>query len=856
MDPVLKVVHIEDSYQDAELIAHALKLAGLRFSVVRVDGEPQIVDVLRAEQPDIILSDFSLPQFDGMAVLKLALASTPEVPFIFVSGTIGEERAIEVMKLGATDYVLKSNLSRLGPVIRRALQEASERQAKQRLEQQLHDIIETSQDWIWEIDASGRYTFCSPGVREILGQEPDYLLGQSYLSGLHAEDRPQFDAAWRKLGPDNRRLCAWVGRWQHRDGSWRWLERNALALYADDGQWLGVRGTDRDVTERKRQDQRIARLNRVQVMLSSINAIVFRSRTREELLQEALRVAIDTGGYACACILLADAAHGTVRPLVWKGQNYNPFVDQGGRRLADQAVRTCQPAIAPDQAIVALPLLIDSTTIATLNLSARERGTFTGEELSLLREVAGSLAFALQYLQKEDAVQFLAYFDPLTSLARRALFCERIDRLLAQADGPAQSTTLLVLDVERLSGVNDRFGRNTGDKLLQLIAEQLKGDIDATQLAHLGAGTFGIILSDIGNSEQALHGARERIARLFDHPFTLGGQAVRVSMRSGIARCPRDGATADALLQNAEMALARAKASGEKYLHFIKDMNVEFLERLSLEQKLRQAIEERHYVLYYQPKVAVATGRIVGMEALLRWNDPNEGLVPAARFIPVLEDSGLIVDVGKWVLEQALADGARWHAAGFAPVPIAVNVSNHQLRKRDFAETVLRIVANCPYWPIDVEITESALMADLVGGARKLNRLREAGVGIAIDDFGTGYSSLRQLSRLAVDSLKIDRSFIVGLANDPADMTIVSTIISLARAFDLTTVAEGVETHEQLKLLRLLKCHQIQGYLIAKPMPADALGSLLSKSGRLIDVDKPDTATAHSGRAAMSGSVK
>jgi EAL domain-containing protein (putative c-di-GMP-specific phosphodiesterase class I) len=323
-----------------------------------------------------------------------------------------------------------------------------------------------------------------------------------------------------------------------------------------------------------------------------------------------------------------------------------------------------------------------------------------------------------------------------------------------------------------------------------------------------------------------------------------------------MARFPRDGQSAEALLQNAEMALKRAKESGEKYLHYVKDMNAELLQRLSLEQKLRQALDERQYVLHYQPKVAVESGRIVGVEALLRWHDPDEGLVSPARFIPVLEDSGLIVDVGQWVLEQALADGTRWHAAGAQPVPIAVNVSNHQLRRKDFAETVLRILAAFPNWPVDVEITESALMDDLVGSARKLNRLKEAGVGIAIDDFGTGYSSLRQLSRLAVDSLKIDRSFIVGLASDPADMTIVSTIISLARAFDLTAVAEGVETHEQLKLLRLLKCHQIQGYLIAKPMPAEALGALLSRTGGLIDVDRTDADSSHSSRGAVSGNVK
>ena len=857
MDRELRILHVEDVAQEAELVGHQLRCAGVRFASVRVDSEPQFLDALRAETPDIILSDFSLPQFDGMSALKLARELVPDVPFIFVSGTIGEERAIEALKLGATDYVLKTNLSRLAPVLKRALQEAEERRATRRVEQQLRDIVETSQDWIWEVNASGCYTFCSLGVRDILGQEPDYLIGQHYLSGVHPEDRPLLDAAWQELGVEHRRLSAWTGRWQHRNGSWRWLERNALALYSEDGTLLGVRGTDRDVTERKLQDQRIARLNRIQMMLSSVNSIVFRSRTREELLQKALRVAIDTGGYSFACILLIDTAKGSVEPLLWKGADSDAYVDRGDRPLTDQAICTGQPAVAKDLATVALPLIIDSTPIGTFNLYANESGTFTEEELNLLRQVAGSLSFALQYLQKEDAVQFLAYFDPLTGLARRALFCERLARLLTQVDEPSQSLIVLVLDIERLSVVNDRYGWHTGDRLLQLVAEQLKEIVpDTSHLAYLGAGSFSIVFSGVADSEEAAHLMRERVARLFDQPYPIEGQDVRATARSGMARFPSDGQAAEVLLQNAEMALKSAKESGEKYLHYVKDMNAELLQRLSLEQKLRQALEERQYVLHYQPKVAVDSGRVVGVEALLRWNDPEEGLVSPARFIPVLEESGLIIEVGKWVLEQALADGTRWHQAGVKPVPIAVNVSNHQLRRKDFADTVLRALAASPAWPIDVEITESALMDDLVGSARKINQLKEAGVGVAIDDFGTGYSSLRQLSRLAVDSLKIDRSFIVGLATDPGDMTIVSMIIALARAFDLTAVAEGVETHEQLKLLRLLKCHHLQGYLIAKPMPADALCTLLCDSGGTIDVGEGDAAPVQLSRKTSSGSVK
>lgn len=865
MDREIRILFIEDVAAEMELATFQLKRAGVRCRMQRVETEQAFIEALRKDAPDVILSDFSLPQFDGISALTLAKARAPETPFIFVSGTIGEERAIEALRLGATDYVLKTNLERLAPALMRALQEAGQRSEKRRVEQQLRDIVETSQDWIWELDAAGEYTFCSPGVREILGVEPAEMIGQSYLMRVSPGDRSNLTEAWRSFATDRRRLSALTARWQHKDGSWRWLERNALALFDPDGKIVGFRGTDRDVTLRKLQDERIVRLNRVQAMLSSVNSVVLRGRERLELLREAARIAVDTGGYSLACVSMVDTGKASVRPFVWKGEHAErtselafTLASEAGavQSLTERAIRTGEPVVCNDlrheprlahpgdqklaqafRAMVALPLLVDATAVGALNLYSGEAGAFTDEELSLLRQVAGSISFGLQYLHKEDTVQFLEYFDPLTGLARRSLFCERLARMLAATDGEPHSLVALVLDVERLSTLNDRFGRHTGDRLLQLIAERLKGMIqDTTCLAHFGGGCFAVVFGEVIDSEDAAYVIREQVAHLFDRPFPIEGQEVRASMRSGLARFPGDGKVAEELLQNAEMALKSAKESGEKYLHYVRDMNADLLQRMTLEHKLRQALDEQQYLLYYQPKVSAETGRIVGVEALMRWMDPETGLVAPGSFIPVLEETGLIVEVGKWALEQAIVDGARWQERGAVPVPIAVNVSNMQLKRRDFVETVLRARSLPDCWPIDIEITESALMDDLAGSAQKLNRLREAGIGIAIDDFGTGYSSLARLSKLAVDTLKIDRSFIAGMSSDPADMTIVSTLISLGRSFDLTVVAEGVETHDQLKLLRLLKCHQLQGYLIARPMPADAFGALLIESGGVIAV--------------------
>jgi diguanylate cyclase (GGDEF)-like protein len=745
MERELSIVYVEDVATEVELAAHHLQRAGMRFRTVRVETEPAFLSALRTEKPDLILSDFSLPQFDGMTALRLARIEAPDTPFIFVSGTIGEERAIEALKLGATDYVLKTNLARLAPAVLRALQEAEEHRGKLQAEQKLRDLV------------------------------------------------------------------------------------------------------------------------RIHEMLSNINSVVLRSRDRRELLQEAARIAAEKGGYGLACVFLVDAGKASVRPFVWRGTFSDSMSTPslvlsadsvGGQSITARAIRANQPVVCNDvlaesqaihpsdrellqvfRAVVALPLTVDATAFGTLNLYSAQAGAFTEDELSLLRQVVGNISFALQYLHKEDEVQFLAYFDPLTSLAQRGLFSERLARMLSIMKDEAQSFTIMVFDIERLSAINDRYGRHVGDRLLQLIADRLRGLIaDTSFLAHFGGGRFGVIFDEAVDSEEAAFRRREDIARLFERPFLIEEQEVRAAARLGTARFPSDGATAEKLLQNAELALKSAKESGEKYLHYMSDMNADALQRLTLEHKLRQALEERQFLLYYQPKVATDTGRIVGVEALIRWQDPEAGLVAPGQFIPVLEASGLIVEVGKWVIEQAIVDGANWRRNGSGLLPIAVNVSNLQLRKKDFVDTVLRILQSAGQVPIDIEITESALMEDLAGAMKKLSRLKEAGVSIAIDDFGTGYSSLGQLSKLAVDTLKIDRSFIVGLSSDPANMTIVSTVISLARSFDLNVVAEGVETLEQLNLLRLLKCHQLQGYLIAKPMPAADFGKLLAQNAGIIKV--------------------
>ena len=316
-----------------------------------------------------------------------------------------------------------------------------------------------------------------------------------------------------------------------------------------------------------------------------------------------------------------------------------------------------------------------------------------------------------------------------------------------------------------------------------------------------------------------------------EHPFRLNDAVFRIAAKVGVALFPDDGADADTLFRNAEAALKKAKASGERYLFYTQKMTEAVAGKLTLENQLRQALDNEEFVLHYQPKVNLASGKLTSAEALIRWNDPRTGLVPPGRFIPILEETGLIYDVGRWALRQAIADYLRWRAAGLPAVRIAVNVSPLQLRNRGFIaeiEQAIGIDAHAAAG-LELEITESLIMEDVKHSIASLQAIRAMGVSIAIDDFGTGFSSLSYLAKLPVDTLKIDRSFVIDMTAGPEGLALVSTIINLAHSLKLKVVAEGVETEEQSRLLRLLNCDEMQGFLFSKPVPGEIFETTLPR---------------------------
>jgi diguanylate cyclase (GGDEF)-like protein/PAS domain S-box-containing protein len=640
-----------------------------------------------------------------------------------------------------------------------------------------------------------------------------------------------------------------------RGGSRVWLELRRHAQCAD-ARWTIVTLV-RNVTERKESEIRITHLSRVHAMLSGITTLIVRVRTRTELFNEACRIAIEEGGFRMVWIGVVDRVLKKIMPVASVGvdpellafirENYSleeeaPF----GNTMTSRSIRERRPMVANDletnanvlfhaslvaagiRSVALFPLLIAGETIGVVGLYAGETEFFHAGELKLLTEVTADIAYAVDHIEKQERLDYVAYYDVLTGLANRSLFLERTAQYIRGAISGRRKLAVYLIDLERFKNINDSLGRPAGDILLRQVAKWLTYTVgDANLVARVGADHFGVVVPDLKRVEDVAQMLETAMQAFLTHPFRIDEAVLRISAKVGVAVYPEDGLDADTLFKNAESALKKAKASGNRYLCYAQEMTASLAGRLTLENQLRQALERKEFVLHYQPKVNFLSGEVTGAEALLRWNDPNTGLVPPSRFIPILEETGLIQEVGRWALNEAVADYGRWRKTGLRAVPIAVNVSPLQLRDRGFVPEIEHALAGDPQAAagLELEITESVIMEDVRFSIASLRAIRALGVRIAIDDFGTGFSSLSYLARLPVHTLKIDRSFVTDMVAGPSGLALVSAIINLAHSLKLNVVAEGVETDEQLRLLRLLNCDEMQGFLFCKPLPREIFES-------------------------------
>lgn len=452
------------------------------------------------------------------------------------------------------------------------------------------------------------------------------------------------------------------------------------------------------------------------------------------------------------------------------------------------------------------------------------------DENGSLSQYAAIVNDVTQRKLDEERIRYQANFDALTGLPNRSLFIDRLHQSLLAMARANNKLGLMFIDLDGFKLVNDTLGHDKGDELLREAAERIAACTrTGDTVARLGGDEFTVIMPNLHRNHDAPVVAQRILASL-NKPFLLGGTESFVSGSIGITLYPDDAADANDLLKNADAAMYRAKDNGKaNYQFYTVDMNAEVTERLRVKNGLVKALERGELELFYQPKMTLENGKIEGVEALMRWNSADLGMVPPARFIPVMEETGQVVEVGEWAIRTACLQQREWRDAGLPNVRIAVNLSARQLREMSFVSVLEKVLNETGVEPtnLEVEITESMLMSDTENAVAALQNLHEMGVHLAMDDFGTGYSSLSYLRRFPIDTIKIDRSFVSDITTSPDDAEIIRTIINMGRTLGRKIVAEGVETQEQLSILREYECDQIQGYFLSPPLPAAKLTGFL-----------------------------
>lgn len=729
-------------------------------------------------------------------------------------------------------------------------------------EQRFRQLAENIRDVFFLTNADNtKVLYVSPAYEEISGRSCASLYAKpdSWLGAIHPEDKAGLIAGAQG------RVASGSAHFEYRivrpDGSIRWIRARGFPIRDESGEVYRIAGLAEDITERRQAEDRIRRLNRVHAVLSGINALIVRVRTRDELFSGACRIAVEQGLLRFAWIGLLELGARELKPMASAGPDprldgFDPLAHSdtlpAGSSLVYAAARmrrtiVCNDTLAFDatrvdsavmrerglRAAAAFPLASGRRVFGVLALYADERGFFDAEELHLLDELAGDIVFALEHIEKEERLHYLAYYDALTNLANRELFQERLAQAVSAAAHGHRRLAVVTLDIERFKFVNDTYGRAAGDDLLRLLALRLTECLGGTsELGRIAADQFAIIMTEAENDGEVLRQLQRWTSACFSAPFHLEKAELRVAARAGIALYPIDGSDGDALLANAEAALHKAKAGGDRHRFYTQQITERVAQKVALESLLRRALDDQEFVLHYQPVVSVATRRLVGLEALLRWQSPELGLVQPGHFMALLEETGLIVAVGAWTLQQAVRDRGEW-ARHHADVPrVSVNLSAIELSDPHFVESTRQALSADGSAPggnagIDFEVTESRVMENVLDHITQLEALRGFGANLAIDDFGTGYSSLAYLARLPVQTLKIDQSFVQTMLDEPSTMTLVQTMISLAHSLRLRVVAEGVETEDQARILRLLRCDEMQGFLISQAVPGPAVAALL-----------------------------
>jgi diguanylate cyclase (GGDEF)-like protein/PAS domain S-box-containing protein len=679
-------------------------------------------------------------------------------------------------------------------------------------ERRFRALVQSSQDLVFVVAAGSEITYASPSCAHVLGYEPDGMLGTGRGILVHEDELEELRDTIGRAAEAPGGSAEFSIRIRHADGTWRWIEGVATNLL-DDPAVMGMVVNARDITERR------LRLDR-QAAIAELGRDALRATSLEEVLDAAGAVIVGKIGVrSCEFVGVFDPAEG----------------EQPAAALDASPVVGATPT---DQHPLTLRFPIGDPTRPLARIEITAVRTMSDEDRQFVDTVAGVLSSSIVRGRAEDAIRHQALHDPLTGLPNRTLLNDRLQHALGRRSRVGGYVAVMIVDLDGFKNVNDSLGHLAGDALLIAVADRLSTFLrDFDTIARLGGDEFAILVDDLDAPDQAGRVA-QRVLDALVAPLQLADRDMAIGASIGIALADRPDTRADQLVSNADAAMYRAKREGKGcYRVFEASMHTAAVERMDLEQALRAAIANNALTLYYQPIVATGTAELRSFEALARWHDPEHGFVPPDTFIPLAEESGLIVELGRAILVEACRQTKIWHTSFPELRPgIAVNVSRIQLAHPGFVHDVAAALreADLDGSSLTLEVTESVLTADSGRIIGVLDDLRRTGVRVAIDDFGTGYSSLAALAELPIDILKIDKSFIDNVTTSDSGRGFVNAIMQLAQTLQLQTTAEGVEEAEQRRALEELGCSHIQGYLFSKPMPAVEARAFLEAGGREI----------------------
>jgi diguanylate cyclase (GGDEF)-like protein/PAS domain S-box-containing protein len=687
-------------------------------------------------------------------------------------------------------------------------------------------VINSVKEVIFKTDMAGKWVFLNDAWKEITGFEVKESIGTYFEEYIHIEDRERNKQLWSSLLSKEKEYCRHKLRYITKNRDLKWIEVYVVLLIDKENNITGFSGTLMDVTETVELQDRLNEKANILYEIAEASKNDFK-RTVQNLQNMVFKLVKNKYGDFEFTLVEGKIAKkfGFVTEEV-RGKKPSEVLEQS---IARKLILSCEETFRGKDSSFEFNMG-NETFYATLS------PIIENDEVV---EVVATTTNITELKEAEYKISRMSYYDDITELANRVLFKEWVDFAISHANIEKGSLAIMYLDLDQFKFVNDTIGHSSGDQLLKSVAKRLRNHIPKEALiSRMGGDEFNILIPFIDEQKEITYVAND-VLNVFQVPFILKKKEYFITASVGISTYPLDGLDYETLMKNADMAMYRAKANGRNnYQFYTNSLNAFAHERLDMERSLRKAIEKNEFVLFYQPKVDIKTGSISGSEALVRWIHPKQGIIPPFKFIPLAEETGLILQMGEWILRTALEQNKKWINKGYDYLTVAVNVSVKQFQQKDFVDTVKDILIETQYNPelLELEITESILMEDTNRNIGILNELKKIGIKISLDDFGTGYTSLSYIRKFAVNVLKIDKSFIDEITNNDTDSAITVAIINMANSLNLKVVAEGVETKEQLDFLKNQNCNEIQGYYFSKPVVAEEFEKMLNEGKNINDI--------------------